>query len=202
MRDRLVGYQTRIATRLREGAADVVDCGLVDSPDRALWAADRLGAACVDMVFLYVALREALSENEVRAMADRFAATFDIDPACSDGELGRAARTAGALQALVDRHRPGSLAYYYEGSRNAAHLDVVTSVIPGNTLLTANGVPVAGEYEGKNVQAMKILDLAGAGGFFSEFYAMDFNEEVVLLGHDGPGHAAIAKERVRLVPLG
>jgi L-arabinose isomerase len=145
--------------------------------------------------------RDEVNSVELAAKLDQFRAEFEVSPECTDAELRRASQTACALDRLVANHRLGALAYYYEGQPGNEYEQIVTSVIAGNSLLTAHGVPVAGECEIKNVQAMKILDALGAGGSFSEFYAMDFNDDVVLLGHDGPGHMGIAEGRVRLVPL-
>jgi len=137
-------------------------------------------------------------------IADRIATfrdAFDVQPECSIAELERAARTSVALDHFVEQHALGSLAYYYKGSGIAENENTLSSIITGTSLLTARGIPVAGELEVKNVQAMKILSLFGAGGSFSEFYATDFDDDVVLLGHDGSGHVAIAEGRPKLRPL-
>jgi L-arabinose isomerase len=145
--------------------------------------------------------RDEVTDEQLTAKLDQFRLEFEVSPQCSESELRRAAQTSCALDRLALEYRLGSLAYYYEGTSGNEYENIVTSVIAGNSLLTAHGVPVAGECEIKNVQAMKIMDAFGVGGSFSEFYAMDFDDDVVLLGHDGPGHMAIAEGRVKLVPL-
>ena len=147
------------------------------------------------------ALRETVAASEIEGRVAYFRQAFDVQPDCSAEELARAARTSVALDRLVDRHRLGSLAYYYSGTGNAANEDAIGSIILGTSLLTARGIPVAGECEVKNAQAMKIMDAFGAGGSFTEYYATDYAADVVLMGHDGPGHLGIAEGKIRVRPL-
>jgi L-arabinose isomerase len=147
------------------------------------------------------ALRKEVLEKELQERVKHFYEAFDIQPDCSKEELERAAKTSVALDRLVDKYRLGSMAYYYKGSGIGDNEDTISSIILGNSLLTARGIPVAGEYEIKNAQAMKIMDSFGAGGSFTEYYAMDFEEDVVLMGHDGPGHIAIAEGKTKVRPL-
>jgi L-arabinose isomerase len=145
--------------------------------------------------------RDEVTDAEVQAKIGEFNVAFDVSPECEPAEIERAARTSLALDKLVKVRNLGSMAYYYEGESGNDYENIVTSVIAGNTLLTGKNIPVAGECEVKNAQAMKIMTEFGAGGSFSEFYLMDFADDIVMLGHDGPAHFAIAEGRVKLVPL-
>jgi len=149
---------------------------------------DELGAICNEM-----------TSAEVAEKLTAFYAEFEVQPDCRADELTRAARTAAALELLVERHSLGALAYYYSGC--GTNEDAITSIILGTSMLTRRGIPVAGEYEVKNVLAMKIMDSLGAGGSFTEYYAVDFRDDVVLMGHDGPGHSGIAEGKTKVKPL-
>ena len=147
------------------------------------------------------ALCGAVSSEELEARLKMFDAIFDIQEDCLVEDLKKAARTSVALDQMAAKYKLGSIAYYYKGTGHATNEEAMNSIILGNSLLTARGIPVAGEYEIKNVQAMKIMDAFGAGGSFSEFYAMDYKDDVVLLGHDGPGHIRIAEGKIKVRPL-
>jgi L-arabinose isomerase len=145
--------------------------------------------------------RRAVDSAAVEQRVQLFYDVFDVDPDCTAAELQKAAVTALALDRLVGDYGLGSLAYYYKGTGNPDNEAAISSIILGNSLLTARGIPVAGEYEIKNVQAMKIMDSFGAGGSFTEYFAMDFKDDIVLMGHDGPGHIVIAEGKTKVRPL-
>jgi L-arabinose isomerase len=147
------------------------------------------------------ALLETVSSAEIADRTELFQQEFAVQRDCARAELERAARTSVALDRLVEARQLGSLAYYYMGTGNAPNEDTLSSIILAASLLTARHVPVAGELEVKNVQAMKILDLFGVGGSFTEYYTIDFNDDVVVMGHDGPGHLAIAEGKTKVRPL-
>jgi len=147
------------------------------------------------------ALRREVTTAAMEAKLQEFHKFFEVGEDCSQYELERAARTAVALDTFVEQHDLDLLAYYYKGSGVAENEDTMSSIILGTSMLTGKGLPVAGEYEVKNVIAMKIMDLLGAGGSFTEYYAMDFAADLVLMGHDGPGHVGIAQDRIKVRPL-
>ena len=147
------------------------------------------------------ALRKEISEPAVANRVSEFYQLFDIQADCSHYELARAAKTSLALDKLTEKYDLGSLAYYYKGTGISENEETMSSIILGTSLLTARNIPVAGEYEIKNAQAMKIMDSFGAGGSFTEYYAMDFKDDVVLMGHDGPGHLKIAEAKIKVKPL-
>jgi L-arabinose isomerase len=146
-------------------------------------------------------LRIDASETEVHRQSAIIRKTFDVQEDCSSYELERAAKTSAALEQMVAKYSLGALAYYYKGSGSEANEETMSSIILGTSLLTGRGVSVAGEYEIKNALAMKILDNLGAGGSFTEYYTVDFADDVVLMGHDGPGHPGIAEGKTKVRPV-
>ena len=120
----------------------------------------------------------------------------------TDDALRWSARVAVGLDKLVQDFDLNGLTYYYRGLNGNESEELGASLIVGNSLLTARGVPASGEGDLKTCIAMLIMDRLGAGGSYTEFYAMDFNDDFILMGHDGPGHVAIASGKPLLRGLG
>jgi L-arabinose isomerase len=150
-----------------------------------------------------VARVESADLAAVERKGEEIRATFDLaepgaDPIAdeiSPEVFDWSARVAVGLDRLVEDFALDGLTYYYRGADGNVNERVGAGLIVGNSLLTANGVPTAGEGDLKTNLAMFLLDRLGAGGSYSEFYALDFDEGFVLMGHDGPGHLAIAQGR-------
>lgn len=153
---------------------------------------------------------DTVTEHDIEKKIEEIKSTFEIAESgrdrislpVSEEALHWTAKVACGLDRLVDDLGLGGLAYYYRGLSENEFERICASMIVGSSLLTARGVPVAGEGDLKTCIAMKIMDLLGCGGSFTEFYAMDFKDNFVLMGHDGPGHIAISHGKPLLRGLG
>jgi L-arabinose isomerase len=147
--------------------------------------------------------------EEVAAKVDEIRAMFafadpSADPIAGPIEpeqLDWSARVAVGLDRLVADFELDALTYYYRGVDGNEAERLGAGVIVGNSLLTARGIPTAGEGDLKTNVAQLVLDRLGAGGSYTEYYALDFSEGFILMGHDGPAHIAIAQEQPTLRAL-
>jgi L-arabinose isomerase len=145
---------------------------------------------------------EGVTEADTRARMDLARDVFTLDESVAEDDFRWGARVSVALDRLVEDFRLDSLAYYHRGLDGETHERVGAGLILGASLLTARGIPVAGEYELRTSLAMLVLDRLGAGGSFTEFQALNFRDGVVEMGHDGPAHLAISAGRPLLRGLG
>jgi len=140
---------------------------------------------------------------DVEAMKKRILEFFDTPDPVSDPwtekltahDLDVAAKAAVALEKFIDKRKLDGFAYYYEGEAGSLTRELVTNFIVGNSLLTAAGFPMCGEFDLKNCIAMMIFDRLDIGGSFAEFHPIDFERGTVLVGHDGPHHLNIAAKK-------
>jgi L-arabinose isomerase len=117
-------------------------------------------------------------------------------------QLEWSARVAAAQEKMVEEFNLDGLAYYYHGAPDGDYEKLQSGFIVGHSLLTAKGIPCAGEGDLKTALAMKICDIVGTGGSFCEIVVTDYLRGTILLGHDGPFHLAIANGKPLLRGLG
>jgi L-arabinose isomerase len=152
----------------------------------------------------------AVTDTQVRAKQAEILAMFEPAEPGSDRisvpitpeAMDWTARVACGLDQLVADFNLNGLTYYYRGLDGNEFEQLGSALIVGNSLLTARGIPCSGEGDLKTCVSMLIMDRLGAGGSFTEFYAMDFVDGIVLMGHDGPGHVAISDRKPKLRGLG
>jgi L-arabinose isomerase len=139
-------------------------------------------------------------EEEDRVALAR--SVFKIDESVQDEDFRWAARVSVGLDRLAADFGVDSLAYYHRGLEGEQHERLAAGMILGASLLTARGIPAAGEYELRTSLAMLITDRLGGGGSFTELQALNFKDGVVEMGHDGPAHLAISDRQPMLRGLG
>lgn len=120
----------------------------------------------------------------------------------TEEQLDWSCKVAAAQEKMVKDFDLDALAYYYHGADNNDYEQLQSGFIVGHSLLTAAGIPCAGEGDLKTALAMKICDILGKGGSFSEIVAADYDRQTMILGHDGPFHISIASEKPVLRGMG
>lgn len=127
---------------------------------------------------------------------------FTIDESVGSDDFAWAAQVSVGLDRLVEDFALDSLAYYHRGLDGELHERLGAGMILGASLLTARGVPAAGEYELRTSVAQLATQVIGAGGSFCEIQALNFVDNVVEMGHDGPAHLGVSSKNPLLRGLG
>jgi L-arabinose isomerase len=164
----------------------------------------------LEMCNLDVLLRD-VQERDIQAKREEVAAMFEIsgdspsDPIArqpTDEQMEWSCRVAAAQERLVREYDLDALVYYYQGAPGSEYERLQGGFIVGHSLLTARGIPCSGEGDAKTAVAMKICDILGTGGSYSEIVVTDYEDGTILLGHDGPFHIAIAEGKPVLRGMG
>ena len=141
-----------------------------------------------------------VTEAQLEDMYRQFRAMYDVDESVTNEHLRFSAQVALAFDEVITRYDISAFGFYWWGER-----ELITQLRAQAGLavsrLAALGRPGVTEGDVKSAMAMKILDLLGGGGMFVEFFAMDFDEDFILMGHDGPSNVSMANGRPRLMHL-
>lgn len=143
---------------------------------------------------------ERITQEMFTISADSSAEKFAKKP--STTQLTQSYLVAAAQQKFVEQRKLDGLAYYYHGAPNSNYEQLQSDFILGHSLLTAQGIPCAGEGDLKTAIAMKVCDIIQTGGSFCEIIVTDYVDGTILFGHDGPFHIEIAEGKPALRGMG
>ena len=141
-----------------------------------------------------------VTAGQLEDMYRQFREMYDVAPTVTNEHMKFSAQVAVAYDEVIRKHDISAFGYYWWGEK-----ELTTQLRSQSALavsrLTAMGLPGVTEGDVKTAMTMKILDLLGAGGMFVEFFAIDFDDEFLLMGHDGPSNINLAEGRPKLKHL-
>ena len=107
---------------------------------------------------------EKVRDQEVDERKELAREIFDLADSVNDEDFDWAARVSVGLDRLVEDFSLDSMAYYHRGLEGEIHERLGAGMILGASLLTARGIPMAGEYEVRTMLAMLIAIASGPAG--------------------------------------
>ena len=145
---------------------------------------------------------DAVTDRQVQERMALAREVFALDDSVQEEDFEWGARVSVGLDRLVDDFEIDTLAYYHRGLGGELHERLGAGMILGASLLTGRGIPATGEYELRTTVAQLATQVIGAGGSFCEIQALNFEDGVVEMGHDGPAHLAVSSSQPLLRGLG
>lgn len=140
---------------------------------------------------------QRVTEEQLEDMYRQFRALYEVDKTVTNEHMRFSAQLAVAYDEIIRKHDIFAFGYYWWGEK-----ELITQLRAQSNLavsrLAALGRPGVTEGDVKSAMAVKIMDLFGAGGMFVEFFTMNFDEDFILMGHDGPSNINMAHGRPRL----
>lgn len=141
-----------------------------------------------------------VTAEQLDDMYQQFRDMYDVDETVTNEHMRFSAQLAVAFDEVIRKYDIYAFGFYWWGEKELITL-LRSQAGLAVSRLAALGRPGVTEGDVKTAMGMKILDLLGAGGMFIEFFAMDFDEDFLLMGHDGPSNINVAAGRPRLQHL-
>lgn len=177
--------------------------GMLDVSTDLTLVSTQLGSHVEVLEFDDLRVRVAeVTDAQVEERKELARALFTLDDTVDEDDFAWGARVSVGLDRLVEDFDLDSVAYYHRGLDGEQHERLGAGMILGSSILTARGVPMAGEYELRTSIAQVAAQQIGAGGSFTEIQALNFEDGVVEMGHDGPAHLAVSARDPLLRGLG
>lgn len=141
-----------------------------------------------------------VTDRQLEKMYCQFRDMYDVDASVTNDHMHLSAQIAVAYDEVIRRHDIDAFGYYWWGEKKQITMLRSQSALAVSRL-AALGRPGVTEGDVKTAMAMKLLDLLGGGGMFLEFFAINFDEDFLLMGHDGPSNINVAEGKPRLQHL-
>jgi L-arabinose isomerase len=174
--------------------------GMTDLMVDYLSLRDRIGPVCWPIEPEKVAVAvEAMDPQRVTSFMDEQADRYDASEMPQE-QFERSARLALAMLDVAKDGEFDALATFDQVWLTDPRVGVIPSY--GTGLLCAEQMPVATEADVTTVVAMMILQELAGKVTFLENYVIDFDEDAIILSHDGHGNPEMAGDpkQVRIKP--
>lgn len=141
---------------------------------------------------------DAVSADQRRAGIADLRKAFPASQTLTPAEVEAAGAVVAAMRRFVERYNLCAVASHYEGASDGRRGELLAALNPALSVLNGDNIACPVEADMKVAIAMLVLKTIAGSATLAELYSMDFNEDIVIIGHSGAGDPAISATPPRL----